>query len=76
MPGLWEFGTALGGLPHLHEPPHVHVDRDAFSAKFWLDPVALAYNLGYAARELRRIEALVSEHKSELLEAWHGYFGT
>lgn len=60
----------------LHEPPHVHVDRDAFSAKFWLDPVALAYNLGYAARELRRIEALVSEHKSELLEAWHGYFGT
>jgi hypothetical protein len=35
----------------LHEPPHVHVDRDAYSAKFWLDPVALAYNLGYPPRE-------------------------
>jgi hypothetical protein len=22
----------------LHEPPHVHIDRDAFSAKFWLKP--------------------------------------
>jgi len=34
----------------LHEPPHVHIDRDAFSAKFWLNPVALAYNLGFPAR--------------------------
>jgi hypothetical protein len=29
-----------------NEPPHVHVDRDDQSAKFWLDPVALARNLG------------------------------
>ena len=36
----------------LHEPPHVHIDRDAFSAKFWLKPVALAYNLGFPAREV------------------------
>ena len=28
-----------------NEPPHVHVDRDDLSAKFWLDPVALARNL-------------------------------
>jgi len=27
-----------------NEPPHVHVDRDDQSAKFWLDPVALAGN--------------------------------
>ena len=30
--------------------PHVHVDREAFSAKFWINPVALAYNLGYSAK--------------------------
>jgi hypothetical protein len=30
-----------------NEPPHVHVDRDDQSAKFWLDPVALARNLGF-----------------------------
>jgi hypothetical protein len=28
-----------------NEPPHVHVDRDDQSAKFWLDPVALARDL-------------------------------
>ena len=22
-----------------NEPPHVHIDRDESSAKFWLDPV-------------------------------------
>jgi hypothetical protein len=24
------------------EPPHIHVDRERFSAKFWLELVALA----------------------------------
>ena len=59
-----------------NEPPHVHVDRDNFSAKFWLEPVGLARNLGFNARELRRLQSLVTEHQTELLEAWHGYFGT
>lgn len=36
----------------LNEPPHVHVDRDDQSAKFWLAPVALARNLGFNAVEL------------------------
>jgi hypothetical protein len=31
-----------------NEPPHVHVDRDDQSAKFWLAPVALARNLGFS----------------------------
>ncbi len=31
-----------------NEPPHVHVDRDDVSAKFWLDPVQLAANLDFA----------------------------
>lgn len=60
----------------LQEPPHVHIDRDAFSVKFWLRPVALAYNLGFPARELRKLEALTSENCEKLLEAWDEYFGT
>jgi hypothetical protein len=60
----------------LHEPPHVHVDRDDLSAKFWLDPMALAYNLGFPARELRKLETLTSERQNALLEAWNDYFGT
>jgi hypothetical protein len=53
----------------MHEPPHVHIDRNAFSAKFWLIPVPLAYNLGFPARELRKLEALTAEHREELLQA-------
>ncbi len=60
----------------LREPSHVHVDRDTFSAKFWLNPVSLAYNLGFPPRELRTLEAITTEHRDQLLEAWNEYFGT
>jgi len=59
-----------------NEPPHVHVDRDQLSAKVWLQPVALARNIGFAAHELNRILRLVEDNQAALLEAWHGYFGS
>ena len=58
-----------------NEPPHVHVDRDDLSAKFWLEPVALARNFGFSAKELRRIQKLISQHQAEFLEAWNGHLG-
>jgi hypothetical protein len=51
------------------------VDRERYSAKFWLHPVQLARNIGFTAHELRKIQRLVLEHQRELLEAWHGNFG-
>ncbi len=57
-----------------NEPPHVHVDRERFSAKFWLEPVNLARNLGFSAVELRRIRDIVTDNQREFLEAWYGYF--
>jgi len=59
-----------------NEPPHIHVDRDALSAKFWLRPVQLARAVGFAPHELRSVERMVIDHQQELLEAWNGYFGT
>jgi hypothetical protein len=62
-----------------HEPnerPHVHVDRDRLTTKFWLDRVAMARNLGFSSRELGRIERVVTEHERQLLEAWNEYFRT
>ncbi|MGO8792196.1 MAG: DUF4160 domain-containing protein [Terriglobia bacterium] len=59
----------------LREPPHVHIDRERFSPKFWLQPVSLARNLGFSARESRRIQSLLEDHQTELMEAWHGNFG-
>ena len=58
-----------------NEPPHVHVDRDDLSAKFWLQPVGLARNFGFSAKELRRLQKLVIGNQAEFLEAWHGHLG-
>ena len=38
--------------------------------------IAVKFNLGFPARELRKLEALTLEHQEELLEAWNDYFGT
>jgi len=56
------------------EPPHVHVDRDDKSAKFWLTPVGLARNLGFSSVELRRIESLIQVNQLSLLEQWSDFF--
>ncbi len=56
------------------EPPHIHVDKAGNSAKFWLDPVALAQNRGYSDRDLNRLHEKIDEGCDELLRAWHAYF--
>lgn len=58
-----------------NEPPHVHIDRDELSAKFWLEVVRLARNRGFTARELRQLESIVAENREKFLEAWYEYFG-
>lgn len=60
----------------LGEPPHIHVDRDERSVKFWLEPISLCKNLGFRAHELRHIQSLVQQHHEKFLEAWNGYFGS
>jgi len=74
--------TALKSGPYRiyfysHEPneiPHVHIDRDIQTCKFWLAPVSLARNIGFSAKELRDIEAIIEENEQQLLEAWNEYF--
>ena len=57
------------------EPAHIHVEREGRTAKFWLDPVTIAYGRGFNAQELGRITRLVEEHRDELVRAWHDFFG-
>jgi hypothetical protein len=59
----------------LNEPPHVHVDRDDRSAKFWLGPVSLSQNLGFKSKELRVIERLLVENEVLLMAAWREHLG-
>jgi Domain of unknown function (DUF4160) len=57
-----------------NEPAHVHVEREANRAKFWLAPVRLARSGGFSAAELRQIERRVVEREELLLRAWDEYF--
>jgi hypothetical protein len=57
------------------EPKHIHVKRGKQDAKFWLEPISLARNKGFAEHELRSIERLVAKHHSQLMSAWDDYFG-
>jgi hypothetical protein len=58
------------------EPPHVHVERDANRAKFWLDPVRLARSGGFGAAELQHVERIVATREHLLLRTWNEYFTT
>lgn len=59
-----------------HEPPHVHVQRERGTAKFWLHPVALAANHGLPPRDLSVVRRIILEHRSRILEAWREHCGT
>jgi hypothetical protein len=56
------------------EPPHVHVDRSGSTAKVWLEPIAIASNAGFPARELADVLRLARTHQERLPEARHGFF--
>jgi hypothetical protein len=56
------------------EPRHVHVGRDDKAAKFWLEPVRMAYNQGFASSELQRVKGLVQRHQAALVKEWNAYF--
>jgi hypothetical protein len=57
-----------------NEPPHIHVERDNHTAKFWLQPVRLQHSGGFRSRDLNRIQALVEENQLRFLEAWNEHF--
>jgi hypothetical protein len=78
MPTVWREGPYRFYFysGDIGEPPHVHVDSSDGTAKFWLSPVSLHYNVGLSPRELRTIERVVLERRREFQEAWNAYFGT
>lgn len=57
------------------EPAHIHISRAGAKAKFWLSPeVELAYNRGYNAREIKRLQEIVEQRRIEIEEFWHAFF--
>ncbi|MEW6586262.1 MAG: DUF4160 domain-containing protein [Nitrospirota bacterium] len=60
-----------------YEPKHIHVRKNAETAKFWLEPeVILAYSYEMSPSELTEIEGIIREKKETFREAWNVYFGS
>ena len=57
-----------------HEPPHVHVERDDKTAKFWLRPVRLQASGGFGRLEIRRLESIVKQNLEALQRSWDEFF--
>ena len=55
--------------------PHAHVERENKTCKFWLEPLYLARNHGFNARELNVIRRIFRTHLTRILEAWHEHCG-
>jgi hypothetical protein len=58
-----------------YEPPHIHVQRDDFAAKIWLDPLEFAYVKGFREHECNEILRITKAHLDEFLQAWYKKFG-
>jgi len=58
------------------EPIHVHVEREDNIAKFWIEPVRLQRIGGFRRPEIIRIAKIIEENRTEIVEAWHEYFGS
>jgi uncharacterized protein DUF4160 len=56
------------------EPIHVHVERERKTAKFWLGPVRMEYNHGFAPTELNKVMTLAQKHDAELVKPCDEYF--
>lgn len=57
------------------EPPHVHVEREDRTCKFWLQPLELARNHGFEAKELNQIRRVIGKHMERIMEAWDEHCG-
>jgi hypothetical protein len=58
-----------------NERRRVHAQREGRLCKFWLDPLTLADNDGFSARELERIRQLVAATRKQIMEAWDEHCG-
>ena len=56
------------------ERPHVHVTREKYEAKYWIDNIQLASNKGFKGHELRKIQRILEEEHHEILAFWNDYF--
>jgi len=58
-----------------NEPMHVHVQRERDFCKFWINPLALARNQGFSAKDLNTIREIIARNRDRIMEDWNGHCG-
>jgi len=53
-----------------NEPPHVHVEHENRTCKFWLELIGLVRNHGFSTRELNMIRRIIATHLAMIMEIW------
>lgn len=56
------------------EAPHVHVERGARTAVFWLDPVRMRSSGGMGAVDLAMLTATVQGNVETMRRCWDEFF--
>lgn len=76
MPTVWRSGPYrfFFYAGDRDEPPHIHVERDEHTAKFWLNPVRIQSSGGFDRREINKLQKLVEKNAEYLLRSWNAYF--
>jgi hypothetical protein len=59
-----------------NERMHIHVQRERMVCKFWIQPLALARNQGFASKELNIIREIILKNRDRIMEAWYEHCGT
>jgi hypothetical protein len=54
---------------------HVHVSREKMVCKFWIEPLMLASNYGFSAKELNKIRNIIQSNFKIIKEAWNEHCG-
>ncbi|MBX3052650.1 MAG: DUF4160 domain-containing protein [Caldilineaceae bacterium] len=54
----------------LSEPIHVHVRHGRNQAKYWVEPVSIAWTRGYRSHELNEIERIIRENEDLIRQIW------
>lgn len=76
MPTVFRFGPYrfFFYAGDVNEPPHIHVEWDDKTAKFWLTSVRLQNSGGFSRNEINSITKIIEENQQTLLREWHEFF--
>ena len=57
-----------------NEPMHIHVEKGNGIGKVWLEPINVAYMIGFTPKEEKRIMQIINDDIVNLQASWNEHF--